>query len=285
MIKTFSALPLLLLGLLVSGCGSSDAPSPDYVARLSDASGIQPGTPIRWMGMTVGSVSALAAGEGSVLVSLDVAPEHEGQLPETTTCRVASGVFQGGEPYLVLYAGPSDRTLAPGSTLPEAGFATIVSNTVTRQHLILAGGVLVALLVIGFILSGIKRLFAFGLAVLLLLFSLNLLRSQWHHVSDTFPGAQATIDRLLEQAAADPALRSFAEDVHQQAGELLQVAGRQGKQAATVAHRELSRKVAEEIAARRTSGDTEGLDLLVRLREALEKAGEHASTEADALSD
>ncbi|MCB1070941.1 MAG: hypothetical protein KDL31_11350, partial [Kiritimatiellae bacterium] len=163
-------------------------------------------------------------------------------------------------------------TLPAGAIIPEAGMTTVVSESVSKEHLLIAGGILVVLVLVGLVVSGIKRLIVLGLAVLFLVFSVNLLRSRWHHVAETFPEVQARIDGVLEQAAANPELAAFASEIQQEATRMLTEAGDQGAHAAGLAYQKITDAIAHEIETRSVAGQREAVDALSRLQQGLQEA-------------
>lgn len=225
----FSSWMILLLGLLsVCGCGKEGT---DCYVLLNDAAGVTAGSEVRWRGTEVGSVSQVASEAGKVRVDVDLLPAMEGQLRQGVKAKAMKGVLTDGLPVLELFGGqdPAAPVLAKGSRIEEA--SALESFPWKRAGMF--GVVAVAVLIFLLVLKGIKRLLAFVIAVLFLVFAGWVFKTQWqkHHADVLAPDVEAKLTEMANRTVKSPEAAAVWESMKTEMGDVLARAKESGKTA------------------------------------------------------
>lgn len=120
------ALVVLALGIMaVGGESRLFEESVGYRVRLTNAEGLQKGSPVKMAGVEIGSVSSIrlptATDQRGIEVEIAVDPAYAGRVRQDSTASLRILLLVSGEKYIEITPGAHEgKPLPPGSLIPQA---------------------------------------------------------------------------------------------------------------------------------------------------------------------
>jgi len=118
-VVAFALVSLVITSIVISSLLDVNGQSATgYLARFSNASGLQPGDTVRIAGVEVGKVSAVTLEHDHALVSFSV--DDSQHLTTTTAAAIHFENLLGQRFLAIVPGGDGGRPLVPGATIPES---------------------------------------------------------------------------------------------------------------------------------------------------------------------
>ena len=241
-----------VMAMISWGCSkrADDAVSPpDLQVQVRDAQGLGAGAPVQWRGVDVGRVEAVAMDKGLVRIDVRLHDVYRTQFREGLRARPTRGFMSRGGAVLEFYGGTDAQkpVLSSGALIPEASLTDSIMSGKVKLIAILACAVILFLVVLGLV----RKLIAFVLAIVFLVFGGWFLHRQWQQHGDDVLAAHTEMKwselarSMLTEEAAQEAWVVAQADLASGVGEFAGMGKEQVAKETEVLRAQLGRQAAE----------------------------------------